>query len=271
MTELAQWRLVAVKELRDALGRLGAKPLIRTAGVVVLFGLLVPLRVSELAYLPALVALFMAFLPARLLAVEALAGERERGTLEPLLATPLSDRAIAAGKITAATVYGAARSWLFLAAWLPAALALRAAGAEIALPSAEVLAAVVAGGALVAYTAGVFGVWQSAGATSVRAIVESGGALRLAIIVGVFFVAPWLLGLLGPAGAGVRVDLPGSGAVALPSLAGLVEAYPVGSVVIAAALAAGFGAWLAWLTRATVQRCRRERLALVDSTPGGGQ
>lgn len=261
----ADWRLVLGKDLGDLLGRVGRKPLTRTLGVVVLFGLIVPLRFTGVANLPAFFAVFMAFLPARLVAIDSLAGERERGTLESLLASPLSDAGIAVGKVAAATVYGAVRGWLFVAVWVPAAFAARAVGfADAAVPSVAVTALTVVGAVVVAYVAAVFGVWQSARAPSVRAISESGGALRLVLIVTVFFVAPWLLGLLSPTGQAPQLPLPGSDAGF--SLEGLRSAVPDSGAALGAlgvAVSVIGGLWLWRLTLATVRRCRRESLTLV--------
>ncbi len=191
----SDWRLVAAKELADLIGRLGRKPLTRTLVVVVVFGLLIPLRFRGAANLPAFFAAFMAFLPARLVAIDSFAGERERGTLESLLALPLTDRGLAIGKTTAAAMYGAVRGWLFVAVWVPAALALHAFDVlpASAIPSPGIILATVIASLCVALAAAVFGVWQSAAAPSVRSIVESGGLLRLVIIVFVFFIGPWLL------------------------------------------------------------------------------
>lgn len=258
------WRLVLRKDLGDMLGRMGSKPLTRTLGVVAVFGLIVPLRFTGAANLPAFFAVFMAFLPARLVAIDALAGERERGTLESLLASPLSDTGIAAGKVAAATVYGAVRGWLFVGVWVPAALAARAVGLAVALPSPTTIALTLVGAVVVAYAAAVFGVWQSARAPSVRAISESGGLLRLLIIVSVFFVGPWLLGLLSPTGQAPILPVPGSDAGFSLDAARVALA---GSATTAAALGAGValvgGVWLWRLTRATVRRCSRESLTLV--------
>lgn len=261
------WRLVAGKELADLLGRLGRKPLTRTVGVVLLFGLLVPQSLPGVANLPAFFALFMSFLPTRLVAIESLAGERERGTLEPLLASPLSDADIAVGKIAAATVYGAARGWLFVAVWLPGALAARATGlSEAPIPSMGVLLMALAGSAVVAYATAVFGVWQSARAPSVRAIGESGGLLRLVIIVSVFFVGPWLLGLLSPTGQAPELPVPGSGQVmSLEAVRDAAAASPAAFALLGALVVVGAGAWLWWLTAAAMRRCRRESLIVVDS------
>lgn len=264
------WRLVAAKELRDLLGRLGRKPLTRTLGVVAIFGILLPLRLQTAANLPAFFAVFMAFLPARLVAIEAFAGERERGTLESLLALPLTDTGIAVGKIMAATVYGAARGWLFIAVWLPATALLRLAGvmAPSATPSASVVAGALLASVAVALLAAIFGVWQSATAPSVRAIVESGGLLRLAIIVSVFFVGPWLLGLLSPAGTAPTIALPGGGrTVSLAGLRDVATLRPAALWAVVAVVAAAGLLGLALLVRDTLRRCRRESLAMVSEGP----
>jgi ABC-type Na+ efflux pump permease subunit len=261
------WRLVMAKELGDLLGRMGRRPLTRTLGVVAVFGVLVPLRFPDFAHLPAAFAVFMAFLPARLVAIDAFAGERERGTLEALLTSPLSDRGIVAGKLAAATAYGAVRGWLFVAMWVGAGLGLRATGlAGPPLPDGQVIAATLLAAVIVAYAAAVFGVWQSARAPSVRAILESGGVVRLIVIVTLFFVLPWLLGLLDPAGEAPRLGLPGSeGAVSLAGVRDALAADPRRALAWAAASAA-VGALALWrLTVATVRRSRREQLALVET------
>ncbi len=266
------WVLVLRKELGDLAGRTGRRPLIRTLVVVAVFGLLVPVRFEGAANLPAFFAVFMAFVPARLVAIDALAGERERGTLEGLLASPLSDAGIAVGKIAAATVYGAVRGWLFLAVWVCSAAVLRATGlvAGAPLPPVPVAVGVAVAGVVVAYAAAVFGVWQSAFAPSVRAIVETGGLLRLAIILTVFFVGPWLFGLLSPDGSAPALPLPGTGAlVSLDGLRDVLVASP-GAGYAAAAVAGTAGlAGLWWFTAASLRRCRRESLALVNAVGDG--
>lgn len=263
--QTADWRLVVRKDFGDLLGRVGRKPLTRTLGVVALFGLVVPLRFTGVANLPAFFAVFMAFLPARLVAIDSLAGERERGTLESLLASPLSDAGIAVGKVAAATAYGAVRGWLFVAVWVPAALAARAVGLSgAAVPSAGVVALTLVGAVVVAYAAGVFGVWQSAHAPSVRAISESGGVLRLFVIVTVFFVGPWLLGLLSPTGQAPRLQVPGTDGGFSLEILRTVMADSATSMVGIGAVAAVVGALGLWrITRATLRRCTRESLTLV--------
>lgn len=266
--------LVMRKELGDLLGRIGTKPLTRTLGVVAIFGVLVPVRFSGVAYLPAFFAAFMAFLPARLVAIDAFAGERERGTLESLLASPLPDRALVIGKVAAATLYGMLRGWLFLAMWAVAALILSLVGLApvevVPAPGLLVLAGLTA--AVVAYAASVFGVWQSAKAPSVRAIVESGGLLRLVIIVTVFFVLPWLLGFLSPAGEVPAVPLPGTGeAVSLDWLRQVLVADPATAVLVGAAATVAGGLWLWRLSMGALRRGTRERLSLVTAPTVGGR
>lgn len=262
------WRLVLRKDLGDLTGRLGRGALTRTLVVVVVFGLLVPLRYEGAANLPAFFAVFMAFVPARIVAIDAYAGERERGTLEVLLASPLSDRGIAIGKIAAAAVYGATRGWLFLATWAGAAALLRATGLvpDAPVPGPAVAAAVALTGGVVALAAAVFGVWQSALAPSVRAIVESGGLLRLLVIFTVFFVGPWLLGLLSPDGQAPVLAVPAlGGTVSAEVLMAAVGARPAELLTAAVVLAALGAVGLALLSADTLRRTRRESLALVTA------
>jgi len=268
-----EWRLVAGKELGDLLGRIGRRPVTRTLVIVGVFGLLIPLRFSGTANLPVFFAVFTAFLPARLVAIDAYAGERERGTLEALLASPLSDRGIAVGKVAAATAYGVARGWLFLAVWLASAGLLRATGLapRAPLPTPAVLAAVVVAAVVVAFGAALFGVYQSARAPSVRAVVESGALLRLVVLLVVFFVVPWLLGLLSPDATAPALPVPGGGGVSAGALVDALAVRPAalaGAAAVAAALGLG---WLWWLARATLRRTGREALALVGTDPDGAR
>jgi ABC-2 type transport system permease protein len=78
-------------------------------GVIVLAGIAAPLQAG-----PALLTSWFTFIPIGALllfampaqVVEAFAGERERHTLEALLATPLSDAALLFGKFFASLIYG---------------------------------------------------------------------------------------------------------------------------------------------------------------------
>jgi ABC-2 type transport system permease protein len=98
-----EWR-----EFRDQLFRLRRGGLSAVI-IVVMLGIFMPLQMGELwlnsplmlAYWPLLASGMVSTLIA-----DAFAGERERHTLESLLATRLSDTAILVGKVAAAVLYG---------------------------------------------------------------------------------------------------------------------------------------------------------------------
>lgn len=76
---------------------------------LILFGILAPWRLGHAWLNDPQVFLVWVLLPIPLVisaAAESFAGERERHTLETLLASPLSDRAILTGKIIAAVLHG---------------------------------------------------------------------------------------------------------------------------------------------------------------------
>jgi len=87
-------------------------------------------RVGQaLAFLPYFL-IMSAFLGGAYLVIDVTAGERERQSLEPLLATPASRRAIMSGKILAACVFGVLSLVLMLAAF-KAAFWLAPAGVKV--------------------------------------------------------------------------------------------------------------------------------------------
>ena len=87
-------------------------------------------RVGQaLAFLPYFL-IMSAFLGGAYLVIDVTAGERERQSLEPLLATPASRRAIMSGKILAACVFGVVSLVLMLAAF-KAAFWLAPAGVKV--------------------------------------------------------------------------------------------------------------------------------------------
>jgi len=107
-------------------------------------------------------ASFLAALTAASVAVDAFAGERERHTLETLLASCLSDRGILLGKVAAAVSYAWGAAVLFLAAGLVTSRVVHGAqAAEVGLPvlvglgfSLLVAVVVAAVGVLVSLRAG---------------------------------------------------------------------------------------------------------------------
>jgi len=105
------------KELLTLRGstRSGIMGLVVSVGV---FGILLPIQLGQELVLVPSVLLFWAWVPLLLVVAviaDAFAGERERHTLETLLASRLSDRAILLGKIGAAVLYGWGLTLLSLA------------------------------------------------------------------------------------------------------------------------------------------------------------
>ena len=110
---------VAWKELREMLisgdprGRSKFSVLI----VIGVFGVLIPLQNGiDWVTSPISIAVWawMPFIWVSSIVADSFAGERERHTLESLLATRLSDRAILFGKLLAALVYGFVMTWTIL-------------------------------------------------------------------------------------------------------------------------------------------------------------
>jgi ABC-2 type transport system permease protein len=139
---------VARKELREMLiigdprGRSKFSLLI----VIAVFGIFIPLQNGrDWITSPISIAVWawMPFLWVSSIVADSFAGERERHTLESLLATRLSDRAILFGKLLAALVYGFLMTWtILLASLVTVNLAFRGQGL-ILFPSEVMLGAFV--------------------------------------------------------------------------------------------------------------------------------
>lgn len=140
---------MARKELLEMLGKGHARRgfMVQAAVLVVLVGVLVPAADPAVwRFAPRIAALHL-FFPSALAAsigADAFAGERERRTLETLLATPLGDGAIVAGKAIAAITFSTSVSLIALLASL---VTLVASGRAARLPPLDHFAAVL-GGAL---------------------------------------------------------------------------------------------------------------------------
>ena len=115
---------VARKELREIVGGgSGRKSLIREIFFVFLFGVFFPLSQSEAWRSGAVPTVFVFMIPLFLAGpyvADTFAGERERKTLETLLATRLPDSSIYLGKILAVCTYAWAVTQLILLASLVA-------------------------------------------------------------------------------------------------------------------------------------------------------
>ncbi|MEP7359695.1 MAG: ABC transporter permease [Anaerolineales bacterium] len=106
MTDL--WTMLW-KEWKDFLWSGGRSDLLRPLLNIVIVGIILPLsfkqRWIDLDTGPILITLFTPFMFVTLLIGDAIAGERERHTLETLLASRISDRAILFGKVLVTVGY----------------------------------------------------------------------------------------------------------------------------------------------------------------------
>jgi ABC-2 type transport system permease protein len=97
------------KEWKDFLWSGGRSDLLRPLLNIAILGIILPLSFSQrwidLDTAPVLIVLFTPFMFVILLIGDAIAGERERHTLETLLASRISDRAILLGKVLVTVGY----------------------------------------------------------------------------------------------------------------------------------------------------------------------
>ncbi len=110
---IADYRAMLWKEGRELVAQfIGNRlRLLVQLGIVAYFAVLLPL-IFEDSWIPRHALIFWVLLPSALalpMAADSFAGERERHTLETLLALPLSPRAILAGKLTMQVLW----AWLF--------------------------------------------------------------------------------------------------------------------------------------------------------------
>jgi len=120
---IADIRTIIWKEWKDVLIQSGGRAKWYPLAFLAIFGLFLPLQ-TGIAWVETPVSLgFYALIPVMLVVTwvaDSFAGERERGTLETLLATCLSDRSILFGKIAAVAGY----AWVMaLAAFLSGTVA----------------------------------------------------------------------------------------------------------------------------------------------------
>ncbi|MHB1355889.1 MAG: ABC transporter permease [Anaerolineae bacterium] len=105
------------KEWREILVWGGGRGKLGVLLVMVVCGIVLPLQEGRTWVTNPLFILFLAFMPLFLVSTtiaDAFAGERERHTLETLLASRLNDSAILLGKTIAGASYGLALTWLIL-------------------------------------------------------------------------------------------------------------------------------------------------------------
>ena len=110
---------VAWKELREMLtfGDTRGRNRLSLLVILVIFGVVIPLQSGRewvTSPVSAMVWAWMPYMWVYSVVADSFAGERERHTLEALLATRLSDRAILFGKLLAALAYGFTLTWAIL-------------------------------------------------------------------------------------------------------------------------------------------------------------
>jgi ABC-2 type transport system permease protein len=110
---------VAWKELREMLmfGDSRGRSKLSLLVILAIFGVVIPLQSGRewvTSPVSAMVWAWMPYMWVYSVVADSFAGERERHTLEALLATRLSDRAILFGKLLAALAYGFTLTWAIL-------------------------------------------------------------------------------------------------------------------------------------------------------------
>lgn len=110
---------VGVKELREilAFGDARGRGKFGLVILILIFGIVIPLQNGrEWVTSPVNIMVWgwMPFLWVSGIVADLFAGERERHTLEALLATRLSDQAILFGKLLAAVTYGSVLTWIIM-------------------------------------------------------------------------------------------------------------------------------------------------------------
>jgi ABC-2 type transport system permease protein len=116
---IADTLTVAAKELREifTFGDVRGRSKFSLLIFIVIFGVVIPLQTGRewvTTSASAMVWAWMPFLWVSGVVADLFAGERERHTLEALLATRLSDQAILFGKMLAAMCYGFILTWVIM-------------------------------------------------------------------------------------------------------------------------------------------------------------
>lgn len=114
---MADVATVAWKESKEILSMGGNRGKLGPLVFIAIFGIVLPLQMGPAWVYSPLVLVYWVWVPMFLVTsviADSFAGERERHTLETLLASRLSDRAILFGKVGAAIGYGAGLTWASL-------------------------------------------------------------------------------------------------------------------------------------------------------------
>ncbi len=159
--------------------------------ILLVFGVLLPLQQRDLWVYGPVAGVFIMILPVILaggVVADSFAGERERHTLETLLASRLSDRDIYLGKVVACVAYCLALAWVSALVSLVTLNVTRGA-APLFFFGADALALSVIGGVLLCVMTAGIGVFVSLRAPTVRAAAQVFSLATVLIFVG----GPFLL------------------------------------------------------------------------------
>ncbi len=175
-----------LKEFWKARGSLRSR-LLSFLPLLVVFGIYLPLQQRQAwTEVPAVSGIWFMMLPLVLAggtAADSFAGERERHTLETLLATRLSDRDIFLGKVLATVLYCLSITWsCALLGWI--ALNVTRGAHPWFMYTAPVLALITVGSALVSLLMTAVGVLVSLRAASVRAAAQVFSLVTLVLFIG---------------------------------------------------------------------------------------
>lgn len=181
------------KELRELLiaGDVRGRSKYSLLILIGVFGIFFPLQFGPQWVLSPMSILPWAWVPFLLVSTvvaDAFAGERERHTLETLLASRLSDRAILFGKLAAATIYGCGLTWIMALISLVTINVAFAADQGILLFSSQLAAGVVIFPLLVSVLSSSAGVLISLRASSVRQAQQTMSAVIFLIFIPIFAV-----------------------------------------------------------------------------------
>jgi len=179
-----------LKEFWQARGTLRSR-LLSYLPIPLIFGVFLPLQEREAWTETPLAGIFAMILPFVLAGgavADSFAGERERHTLETLLATRLSDRDIFLGKVLATVIYSVGLVWASMLLSLVTLNVIKGSGPPF-IYSGSVLMMITVGAILLSLLIAAIGVFVSLRAPTVRAAAQVFSLVTLVLFVG----GPFLL------------------------------------------------------------------------------
>jgi ABC-2 type transport system permease protein len=180
---------IVIKELKEfwkARGALRAR-LLSFLPLLIIFGIYFPLQQREMwtaaPFVPGMYFMWLPFVLAGGTTADSFAGERERHTLETLLATRLSDRDIFLGKVLAVVIYSLTITWGCALLALVTLNVTRGQGPWFVYDAAG-WALIIVGSLLLSLMMTAVGVLASLRAASVRAAAQWFSMATLALFIG---------------------------------------------------------------------------------------